>query len=59
MQLTLQALNRLVSLLAKALSTNLTEKPKVHKPCRIGLSYPLTAAILGSICKGFVSPMNK
>jgi hypothetical protein len=33
--------------------------PNVHKPCKIGFENPPSAAMSGSTCKGFVSPLSR
>lgn len=52
----LTALNSETSLSAYANRTARTEKPSVHRPCRIGTLWPAIFEKSGSMCNGFKSP---
>lgn len=44
---------------AKARKMCLPAIPNEHRPCRMGLSKPPIAAIAGSACSGFTSPLRR
>lgn len=54
----LTALNSDTSLSAYANKTARTEKPNVHRPCKIGTLWPAIFEKSGSMCNGFKSPDN-
>lgn len=54
----LTALNSETSLSAYAHKTARTERPRVHRPCKIGVLWPANFEKSGSMCNGFKSPDN-